>query len=820
VREAYRTYGTYRTYFDDMDSFIKDIRYGYRMLIRRPGFTVIALLTLALGIAVTTATFTVVDGVLLRKLPVSDPDSVVVVHNQLPAINLPRTPVSPLQFKDYSLQTQAFESTAALTTRNFNLSGVGVPERLQAGRVTASFFPMLGITPIAGRMFNAEEDRVGGEHVAVLSETLWRRIFSSNASVVNSSIQLNGVGYQIVGVAPRGIEEIYPNLDLWVPMAFTERELSEGRRLSLFLQMVARLKKGTNIKQAQAIMTGVARSIGDKDTRFGIEVRSLNDEYVSDVRRPLFVLLCAVLAVLLISCANVANLLLARASVRGREIAVRAALGAGRWRIVQQLLTESLLIAIIGGVLGILFAFWGTKAILSLAPSTLPRVSAVHLDLRVLLFSVLITIASGLVFGIVPAVTASKTNLVSSLKDAERGDSASSSRQWLRRGFVVSEVALALVLLISAGLFVRSFGKLLEVKPGFDPHNVLTLRLALPGSQYDKGTKIDAFYDDALARISALPGVEHAATAFQTPFTSGGDNSIFSIRDRRAGPDAPPPHADYAFVSWDYFQSIGLPILKGRGFQPADMTTANQFGSNSVAIVDEELAKRYWPNGDALGGGLGWGSNGPWWTVVGICATAQLKDLTTESKGTFYLPAYFSSSTIVVRTTGDPAVLAPRIREQILAVDPNQPVYDVKTMDQRVAASLETQRFAVVLLSIFGIVALLLAAIGLYGVLAFTVSQRTREIGIHLALGAQNRDVLAMVIRQGMLLVFIGAGLGVVGAYALTRLIQSLLFGVTATDPLTFVLVPLVLGVVGFIACYVPARRATKVDPLVALRYE
>jgi len=801
-----------------MDSLIKDIHYGFRMMLRRPGFTLIAVLTLALGIAVTTATFTVVDGVLLRKLPVSDPDSVVVVHNQLPAINLPRTPVSPLQFKDYSLQTQAFESTAALTTRNFNLSGVGVPERLQAGRVTASFFPMLGITPIAGRMFNAEEDRVGGEHVAVLSETLWRRLFSSNASVVNSSIQLNGVSYQIVGVAPRGIEEIYPNLDLWVPMAFTERELSEGRRLSLFLEMVARLKKGTNIKQAQAIMTGVARSIGNKDTSFGIEVRSLNDEYVSDVRRPLFVLLCAVVVVLLISCANVANLLLARASVRGREIAVRAALGAGRWRIVQQLLTESLLIAIIGGVLGILFAFWGTKAILALAPSTLPRVSAIHLDLRVLLFSVLVTIASGLVFGIVPAVTASKTNLVSSLKDAERGDSASSSRQWLRRGFVVSEVALALVLLISAGLFVRSFGKLLEVKPGFDPHNVLTLRLALPGSQYDKGTKIDAFYDDALARISALPGVEHAATAFQTPFTSGGDNSIFSIRDRRAGPDAPPPHADYAFVSWDYFQSIGLPILKGRGFQPADMTTANQ--SNSVAIVDEELAKRYWPNGDALGGGLGWGSNGPWWTVVGICATAQLKDLTTESKGTFYLPAYFSSSTIVVRTTGDPAALAPRIREQILAVDPNQPVYDVKTMDQRVAASMETQRFAVVLLGTFGTLALILAGIGLYGVLAFTVSQRTREIGIHLALGAQRLDVLAMVIRQGMLLVLIGAGLGVVGAYALTRLIQSLLFGVTATDPLTFVLVPLVLGVVGFIACYVPARRATKVDPLVALRYE
>lgn len=803
-----------------MNRLLTDIRYGYRMLIRRPGFTLIALLTLALGIGVTTATFTVVDGVLLRKLPVADPDSVVVVNNQMPAINLPRTQVSAPQFHDYSLQKEAFESTAAFTIRNFNLSGMGMPERLQAGRVTASFFPMLGISPTLGRVFSAEEDRVGAERVAILSESLWRRRFDSNASVLNSLIELNSLRYQIVGVAPREIEELYPNIDLWIPMAFTDRELSEERRGSLFLTMLARLKKGTNIKQAQAIMTGVARTIGGRDSSFGIEVRSLDDEYVSDVRRPLFVLLCAVLVVLLISCANVANLLLARASVRGREIAVRAALGAGRSRIVQQLLTESLLIAIVGGVLGILFAFWGTKAILALAPSTLPRGSAVHLDLRVLLFSLSITLVSGVLFGIIPAVTASKTNLVSSLKGAERGDKTSLSRQWLRRGFVISEVALALMLLISAGLLVRSFGKLLEVKPGFDPRNVLTLRLALSPSQYDKGAKIDAFYDDALTRISALPGVEHAAAAFQTPFTSGGDSSIFSIRDRRAAPKDPRPHADYAFVSWDYFKAIGLPILKGRGFQPADMRIANQYGSNAVVIVDEELAKRFWPNGDALGAGISWGSDGPWWTVVGVCATAQLKDLTKESKGTFYLPSYSSSSTIVVRTARDPRPLTSSIREQILAVDPNQPVYDIKTMDERIAATLETRRFAVVLLGVFGVLALLLAAIGLYGVLAFTVSQRTRDIGIRVALGAQSRDVLVMVIRQGMLLVVIGTALGVMGGYALTRLIQSLLFGISATDPATFLLAPLVLGVVGFIACYVPARRATKVDPLVALRYE
>ncbi len=800
-----------------MDSIIKDIRYGIRGLLKRPGFTAVAVLTLALGIAATTATFTVVNAVLLRKLPVVNPERVVVVHNQMPKLNLPRTSVSALQYIDYSRQTDAFESTAAFGTRNFNLTGVAMPERLQAGRVTASFFPTLGINPVEGRFFTADEDRIGNERVAVLSSALWKRLSTS----INTSIQLNADYYQVIGVAPAGIEELYPNVDLWIPMAFTPRELSEERRNSLSFTMLARLKSGTTLQHAQDIMTGVARPIAGSDPgSFNIEVRSLTDEYVSDVRRPLLVLLFAVFAVLLISCANVANLLLARATVRSHEIAVRAALGAGRSRIIRQLLTESLLIALLGGVIGMVLALWGTKALLALAPSNLPRLNGVQLDLRILLLSIGVSLVCGVLFGLVPALTASKTNLVNSLKESERTDSASGTRQWFRRTFVVAEVAMALVLLISAGLLIRSFGKLLDVKPGFDPHNVITLRLSLPNTQYDKATKVAAFYDNVLARISGLPGVQHAGAAFQTPFTPGADNSIFFIRDRHAQPGDPEPHADYAFVSSDYFKSIGLPILKGRGFEPADMRAGNFFAPNSVAIIDEELAKRFWPNGDALGGGISWSREGPWATVVGICATAQLKDLTEQSKGTFYLPAYFSSSTIVVRTAGDPHALTAAIREQVLAVDPNQPVYDVKTMEERVALTLETRRFAVVLLSIFGALALLLAAIGLYGVLAFAVSQRTREIGIHMALGARARDVLFMVIKQGMSLVLVGVVLGVAGAYALTRTIRSLLFEVGPTDSLTFLIVPLLLAVVGFIACYVPARRATKVDPLVALRYE
>jgi putative ABC transport system permease protein len=358
------------------------------------------------------------------------------------------------------------------------------------------------------------------------------------------------------------------------------------------------------------------------------------------------------------------------------------------------------------------------------------------------------------------------------------------------------------------------------VRPGFDPQNTLTLRLSLPATQYNNATKVAAFYDNVLARVSALPGVQHAGAAYQTPFTSGGDNSLFFIRGRQANPGDPAPHANYAYVSTNYFNAIGLPILKGRGFEPADMRAGNLFAPNSVAVVDEELARRLWPNGDALGSGIGWSEQGPWATVVGICATAQLRDLAEQSKGTFYLPSYSSSSTLVVRTASDPKALAGAIREQVLAVDPNQPVYDVRTMEERVAVTLETRRFAVVLLGIFGALALLLAAIGLYGVLAFAVSQRTREIGIHMALGARARDVLFMVIKQGMWLVLVGVVFGVAGAYAVTRTIRSLLFEVGATDPLTFVLVPLLLAVVGFIACFLPARRATKVDPLIALRYE
>jgi len=804
-----------------MRNTIQDLRYGVRLLLNKPGVSLIAVLTLALGIAATTAIFSVVDAVLLRPFPIKQPERVVVIHNQLPKLNLPRTQVSALQYLDYTRDGDAFESTAVIGGRDFNLTGAGDPERLQAVRVTSSFFPLLGVSPVAGRFFSDEEDRFGNQHVIVLSSRLWRRLFNTDSGVIEKMIQLDGESYQVVGVAPADLEQLFPRGDLWVPMAFSPAELSEERRGSLSFTMLARLKPGYGIDQAQAVMTNIARTIaGDHPDDFNIEVRSFTQERVEDVRKPLFVLLCAVMAVLIISCANVASLLLARASTRTHEIAVRSALGASRVRIIRQLLTESVLLALVGEAVGIFLAWWGTSALIALAPSNLPRLSEVRLNPVVLVFSLVVCLVCGIVFGLAPALTASRANLASALKESGRTDSGSAARHRLLGGLTVAEVALAMVLLISAGLLVRSFARLVDVRPGFDPHNVLTMRIALPRTRYTNFQQVAAFQDDVLERVVALPGIEHAAFANQPPFMDG-DNTMFSIRNRQARRDEPAPHADYAYVTSDYFQAAGIPLLSGRFFEQSDMRTfSNMFAPGAVAVVDEELAKRFWPNADALGGELSWSPNGPWATIVGIVATAQLRDLTEASKGTFYLPVHSSSGTLVVRAGTDPQSMTSAIREQVLAVDKNQPVYDVQTMEERVARSLEGRRFAMMLLGIFSGFALVLAAVGLYGVLAFAVSQRTREIGIRMALGAQAADVLKQVMREGMILVLIGVAAGLAAALALTRLLGSLLYGVSATDPVTFAGISLLLAGVALGACFVPARRATRVDPMVALRYE
>jgi putative ABC transport system permease protein len=545
----------------------------------------------------------------------------------------------------------------------------------------------------------------------------------------------------------------------------------------------------------------------------------LVEERLSDVRRPLYILLGAVVVVLLISCANIANLLLARASVRSREMAIRAALGAGRRRMLRQLLTESVLLGVIGGALGVMLAAWGLSALVALAPADLPRISEARLDARVLLFSLAVSLASGIIFGLMPALVASKTDLISSLKESGRSDTASRSRSRLRRVLVAAEVGLAVVLLIGAGLLLRSFAKLLDVSPGFDSHNVLTLRFSLPRAQYNDRARVTGFLNAVLERIATTPGVEHAAAAFQPPFM-GGDNTVFTIRDRQANPGDPAPHADYLYVTSDYFRAMGIPLRKGRLFEMADMRTQGPIGDGSAVIIDEALANRFWPDRDPIGASIGWGTQGPWARIVGVVGTVHSKDLIGAPEGAVYYPYYFGDAALVVRTADDPHRLAQTIREQMLAVDSNQPVYDIKTMDERLARSLEARRFAATLLGVFAALALLLAAIGLYGVIAYLVTQRRHEIGIRLALGASRTEVLKLVLRQAVQLALVGIALGLAAAFVLTRLLASLLYGVSATDPLTFAAICAILLAVALTASYVPARRATRIDPMVALRYE
>src|SRR5215471_6097056 len=620
-----------------MEFLLKDVRYCFRILAKNPGFTVVAVLILALGIGANTAIFSVVDAVLLRPLPIVNPESVAVIHNQLPRLNLPHTEVSALQYLDYTRQADVFESTAALTMQNFNLTGGDAPERLQAIRATASLLPMLGTTPIAGRLFTQEEDKAGANHVALLSNHLWKRLFNSDSGLLGKMLQLDGQGYQVIGVMPAEIEQLYPNADIWIPMAFTSRELSEERRGSLVFEMLARLKPGAGLRQAQDVMASVARSTTGMTGDFNIEVRPLLDEQVGDIRKPLYVLLGAVAVVLLIGCANIASLLLARASGRSREMAIRAAVGARRSRLIQQLLTESMLLATIGGAFGALLARWAVEGLLRIAPANLPRLSQVHLDPRVLWFTLGLSVATGVIFGLVPAIAASRTDLAESLKESGRGSSAGPVGQRLRAALVIGEVALGVALLISAGLLARSFARLLQVRPGFNPNNVLTIRMSLPRSAYPGNQQVAGFYNSVIERISALPGVEHAAAAYQPPFTPGGDNSMFLIRNYQPEPGEPRPHADYLYVTPGYFEAMGIPLLEGRLFVQSDLRTNGYTGPGASAVIDEALARRFWPGRDPIGAEIGWGGDS-WATVVGVVGTALRDDLSDESKGTLYFP--------------------------------------------------------------------------------------------------------------------------------------------------------------------------------------
>ena len=806
-----------------METLWQDLRYGLRTFAKNPGFAAVIVLTLALGIGANTAMFSVVYGVLLHPLPIRDPSRVVVLHDQLPSVNLPRTAVSPPEFRDYSAHTNIFQSTALLVDKNLNLTGLRQPERVQAMRATASLFPLLGVRPILGRTFTPAEDSYGGPHAVLLSEALWKEMFGGARSAIGKRVQLDGESYEVIGVLPEKLGILYPHIQLWVPMAFSPQAFSEEHEGDLCCMMLARLRSGVTLEQARAVMAVDAAHMRESHpeqaailTDFHIEVRPLMNEVVGDVRQPLYLLLGAVLLVLLIACANIANLLLARGSSRSREMAIRAAIGAGRRRIIAQLLTESLLLSFTGGALGLLLASWGVTLLVRFAPASLPHASAIRLDPFVLGFTFIVSMLAGIFFGLAPAMQASKIDLTGALKESGRSGGSSAGGQRLRRALVLSEVALTFILLVGSGLLLRSFAKLLDVNPGFDPTNVLTMRIS-PSKQAD-AAHVASFSTALLARVTAMPGVLHAALAGDPPFMNTG-NSIFAVRDYHPDPHDPQPHADTVDATPDYFATLRIPLLRGRIFTKTEMLAQN-IKEGSVVVIDEALARRFWPGKDAVGKQLGWEDKGPWATIVGVVGTVRNDNLTIESKGMIYFPSYYSGMTLVVRTKSDPRALAGAIREQVQSLDPSQAVYEVETMSERVAESVEQQRFAAALLALFAALALVLATLGLYSVTAYIVTRRTHEIGIRMAIGAQPKDVLQLILRGGAKLILAGMCIGVAGALALAQLMRSLLFGISAIDPLTFIAAVVLLALVALAACYIPARRAAKVDPLIALRYE
>ena len=796
-----------------LDSIVQDLRYALRALRKNPSFAAVAILTLALGIGATTAIFSVIQAVLLQPLPIRDPGSVVALHDQFPAFNMPRTKVSPLQFQEISQRKDLFEAAAALKPVSLTLTEPNQSQRLQAMQTTAGLFPLLGIEPILGRGFTQHDDTFGNPHVAVLSEGLWRRLFSGDPGVIGKNIQLDGNSCEIIGVLPDKMDNLYPRTEIWVPAAISPEAVAEKYRWYVDYSMLARLRSGVTIDQARAAMRSAVASFIEDGWFFGVEIRPILDEEVGDVRGPLYILLGAVGLVLLIASANVSNLLLARNATRQQEIATRVTLGAGRGRLATQLLTESLLLSTIGGIAGLLLARVCLSALIWMAPADLPRLNAIHLDTHVLIFAFASSGVAAVLFGFAPAVVSTRVDLVSSMKTAGQGASGH-QRHRLSRVLIVSEIAIALILLTGSGLLLRSFAKILQVPTGFDSENLLTARLSFSHAiSNDPAPFSNALID----RMLSLPGVQQAAISTGAPFTSDDFSTTFDIRGQQETSDAPTPHAIVTYVTPQYFKTLGIPLIRGRLFAPTDMRSKNWLDKGAVRIIDEALAKRFWRDRDPIGTQIG--NDGQWVTVVGVVGTVRDRDLATEPQGTIYIPGY-AGSTLLLRTVSNPQSLIVSLPRQVRSIDPDVPVYDSVTMRELVAKSLVRRRFAVTLLSVFAALALLLSFIGVYGVTAYLLAQRAHEIGLRVALGAQRRDVLRIVLRQGFAVALSGVALGFVGALAGRSLLASQLFGVGPTDLFTLISASLLLMTAAIAATYIPARRSLRVDPMIALRHE
>jgi putative ABC transport system permease protein len=801
-----------------MSTLLQDIRYGFRMLLKHKGFTAVAVMALALGIGANTAIFSLVNGVLLRPLPFPDAERIVYFEGRNPSSGITDSNISYLDFTDWSRQTDLFASTAAFWTGNANLGADGAePERVPRAGVTTGFFSVLGVQPSLGRTFVPEDDKPGAFTAAIISHGLWKRRFGSDPAIIGKQVQISSRPITVIGVMPPGFE--FPEqTQIWVTSAVS---LSEEPRDNRAWSAIARLNPNVDLKLAQtrisAINAQLDKQFHETNKGWAAFLSTLHERVVREVKPSLLALLGAVGFVLLIACANVANLLLARSAARQKEIAIRAAMGASRTRVLRQMLTESILLSTIGGMAGLLLSFWLTDLLMSIVPEGAPRLGQIGIDYRVLTFALGVSALTGILFGIVPALQASKLDVTSALK--EGGGSAEGNRRTSARSLLlVGEVALSLMLLVGAGLLIKSFLRLQEVRPGFNAHNVLIANLALPGAKY-KDQQFVEFFRQLRDRLEAAPGVQAVGGSINLPLNASG----YAI-GRGFIPEGRPLTVDenkdamFSTITGDYFRALQIPLLSGRTFEPRDNADAPK-----VVVINESVAKRHFgSSAAAIGKRLSiWRDEKFMREIVGVVGDTKTGSLTGEGGMQIYVPhaqdVQWNFMGLVIRTAGDPAAFATTLRREVQALDKDQPVYNVRTMDDVVATSLGTRRVSMQLFAVFAGAALLLAALGIYGVMAYSVTQRTHEIGIRMALGAQKSDVLALVIRQGMTLTVIGVVVGVAGAFALTRLLANLLFGVAATDPLTFVAIPLLLLFVALVACYLPARRAARLNPTIAL---
>lgn len=810
-----------------METLLKDIRYGVRGLIKRPGFTAIALITLALGIGANTAIFSVINAVLLRPLQFKDPEQLVVVWEDASFAGFPRNTPAPGIYFDWKNQNQSFSDMAASAETSFNITGDGAPERVMAFAVTENFFPLFGVQPVLGRNFLPEEDRPGATKVVLLSYSLWQSRYGGDRQILNREILLNGEKHTVVGVMPASFQFLEREVRLWVPIAFTPEDMTN--RGGHYLKVIARLKPGVSESHAQADMNAIMSRLAKDypgetmEGKLGAIVTPMREQVVGETRSSLIVLLVAVACVLLIACANVAGLLLARAVSRRREIALRVALGASRVRVVRQLLTESLLLAIGAGVLGSLLAYWSFTFLQGLIPPEMALLTSLKLDTRILAFTLLISILTGIIFGLVPALQSANVDLNDALKQSS---TRATSTGRLRNALIVGEVALSIVLLVGAGLLIQTLFQLFRQYAVLEPEKVLTMRTVLPREKYNEPQQRNNFYQQVLDRVENLPGVVAAGYSTSVPLMWKGGTSGFYPEGLRDPIPGMAYDANHRQVSTNYLKTMNIPLRQGRYFEKSDNEQ-----SLPVAIVNETMARQYWPGANALGRRFKAGDpddlERPWTTIVGIVADVRQMGIDEPVKAEMYLPntqithnPWFIPRDLAIRTNGDTANLVGSVRQAIREVDPDQPVSNVATMEEVLGEEAAQRRMGMIMLVAFAALALLLASLGIYGVLAYFVTQHTNEIGVRLALGATPRNILFLVLRKGMGLTLLGVAIGIAASFAFTRWMSSLLFGVKAVDPLTFVAVPLLLGAVALLACAIPARRATKVDPMVALRYE